>query len=258
MHNISFFINNSAETVGLNITHLWTLICTLIGALSAFLFNIYLHKRKQTDEEATELKTLYINCISIINQLLCFKMDDKTQSRITECQSFTKYFNSSDNFKDIGEINISPLIQYIITSTININSDLVKLGFISEIDPDAYWIVLLVDKKVKDFNADILNLNNHINKIISNNPNQELGLVYSDSILLRDYTNNTIDSLDSCLAFLNLTINATLKIGRTNYKRQFKKLSENIKIDKEYINAIPTKKYLINRKWGKFVEKYLD
>lgn len=215
-----------------------TLLGTFLGAGLAFISNILHDKRRQKIEEGNELKILWVNCLSLLNQLLCLKSSDIVE-RKNEYEQFCLSF--------VGK-NYNKLFRNIVTSKLSIHSSITKLGFTACFKPDGqdfYFLILTLDKTIKDFDIDLNNLNTQIGKLnlpASNN---------LDVIFLCSYTENYIKTTDACIAYLYLCL---LILARyiPKYDNKF-----SVKFEfKEHRKLVPTRDFLIDKGFNKLVVKY--
>lgn len=214
------------------------LLGTFLGAGLAFISNILHDKRRQKIEEGNELKILWVNCLSLLNQLVFLKASDIVE-RKNEYKEFCK-LNDGGNYKK--------LFLSVVTSKLSIHSSITKLGFMSCFKPDGqdfYFLILTLDKTIKDFDIDLNNLNTQLSKL--NLP----AINTLDVTFLCSYTENYIKTTDTCIAYLYLCL---LILARwiPQYDLKF-----SVKFElKKYMELIPSSDFLIEKGFDTLAKKY--
>lgn len=194
----------------------WINSAVAIGTIGAVITSLYLSTRETVKKEISELSILVVNYIALLNQIVMLKIegDDNTVKRKKLHDDVLQHLINRTQPKEPPLM----LTNYIVINKLELYSSVNKLSFLSRVDPNLYFLILLCNQSINTLNTDIESLNKYIDLLENGSQQKKVEEIRT----LCYYNSNFINSTDDCLQFLDVAISVLSKVGEQYYKKEFK------------------------------------
>ncbi len=205
-----------------------SLIGAFCGAFFAFMFNIYLNKKKEERDMLAYLCYAISSACGLVSTLYsikkCFVLP-----RVKENNEVKKILAKNN----AAVIHVKHLSRHLHYSELKLPFVVEKMSFLASKDPNVISIIIMLDNSIKNLNVIICDYNAFVLKT-----HQEKGLMEKQFDLVSSYVDNLSKQIDSTLYLIEKVQELLVTYGKITFKK-FK--ITNTDVDEQYRSLKPNK-----------------